>query len=369
MPTNCININPIKRLTKKVPILGSFIWWVYMILKTPSKINELFSKVETFESAIKGINLEANVEYNEDIYTSTRDGLPKYNNEGLEKDKHFFFIAGTPRSGTKWFSHFFTTDKAFCFHELTLLCHGDLQKHRDAITKCLAIPYDYDNTTKDNILISQLRHLLYLYPSFGRLMYHKLYESEQYVACGNSDCAQTNLSLALQQVFPKSKILMILRNGFDVALSLEEKQKEFNKEITAFWENKIKEQYRYKCESSFELACGRWHIVTERMLQSLRYLSPDKTMIVNFEKAFSDVEILKNIWDFLLDKKVPFDRKRAEMLLNEKINTGEHKKVLGKTIKERWANLEKEKRDSFMKICGSFMSSLPGYEGWPDLDF
>gem|GEM_PF-6918215 len=92
-------------------------------------------------------------------------------------------------------------------------------------------------------------------------------------------------------------------------------------------------------------------------------------MIVSFEKTLSDIETLKNIWDFLLAGKVAFNQKRAEMLLNKPVNVGTHQKPVGKTIRERWSNLDGTRRDSFMGIAGSFMTSLPIYKGWPDLDF
>jgi len=290
------------------------------------------------------------------------DSLPKYNAEGIEKDKHFFFIVGTPRSGTKWFSNFFSTDEVFCFHELSLLCHGNLQSHREALLKFKPIP--------GNTLESHLHRLFYLYPSFGRLMYHKLYKSSQYVACGNSDCGQTHFLRALHHIFLKARFLLVLRNGFDVALSLEKKMMEPNSEkIIEYHKRWIMEKYGYQSKNLFEIACWRWRRGTEWLLESAKNLSPDRTMLVSFEKTLSDIETLKNIWDFLLAGKVAFNQKRAGMLLNKPVNVGTHQKPIGKTIGERWSNLDVARRDSFMKIAGSFMKNLPIYKGWPDLDF
>ena len=39
-------VKRIKESIKRIPILGSLIWWAYMILKAPSKISELFDKIE-----------------------------------------------------------------------------------------------------------------------------------------------------------------------------------------------------------------------------------------------------------------------------------------------------------------------------------
>ena len=34
-----------------------------------------------------------------------------------------FTVTAPPRSGTKWFSDLFTTDRSFCYHELTTDIH------------------------------------------------------------------------------------------------------------------------------------------------------------------------------------------------------------------------------------------------------
>jgi len=348
----------IKEFIIRVPVMGFLIWFVYMIVKNPSRIALLFTELERGKSRP--------TEDTDNLYAHTQDSLQNYNSEGLEKDKHFFFVLGLPRSGTKWFSHFLTTDEVFCFHELTLICHESLRKHHDALMKFKPIP---KGNTEESALYSQLRTLLYLYPSFGRLMYDKLYESESYVACGNSSCGQLSIYLALQHAFPNSKFLMILRNGFGVALSLEKKMEELPDEIIGNYRKNINKNYGYQCKNFFEIACWRWRIGTEKILEASNRLMPGRSKIVSFERVFSNIEVLREIWDFLLDGKVQFDRQRAEVLLNKRINAGGHQKIEAKTIGGRWAGLEGDKRNSFMRIGGSVMKNLPNYEGWPDLDF
>ncbi len=348
----------IKEFIIRVPVMGFLIWFVYMIVKKPSRITLLFSELDRVKSRSK--------EDPDNLYMRTQDSLQNYNSEGLERNKHFFFVLGTPRSGTKWFSHFLTTDEVFCFHELTLMCYESLRKHQDASLKFKPIP---QSNTDESVLYSQLRTLLYLYPSFGRLMYHKLYESERYIACGNSDCVQTNIPLALQHVFPKSRFLIILRNGFDVALSVEKKMEELADKIIENHKKNINKNYGYQCKNFFEIACWRWRIGTEKILEASNRLMPGSSKIVSFERVFSNIEVLREIWDFLLDGKVQFDRQRAEVLLDKRINAGGHQKIEAKTISGRWAGLEGDKRNSFMRIGGSVMKNLPYYEGWPDLDF
>ncbi|MGQ9570068.1 MAG: radical SAM protein [Thermodesulfovibrionales bacterium] len=45
----------IKESVRKFPVLGFLIWWVYMILKTPKKISELFGRLETLEEKIRSL--------------------------------------------------------------------------------------------------------------------------------------------------------------------------------------------------------------------------------------------------------------------------------------------------------------------------
>ncbi len=280
-------------------------------------------------------------------------------------NKHFFFILGSPRSGTKWFSTFFTTEKVFCFHELTLYCHGNVESHVKAIKEYIPI--------KGDILESTLHRFFKLYPLFGKYLYQKLEENSNFVACGNSDCAIMHIAPALHQIFPNSKYLIILRNGFDVALSLEQKMKEHSKTL----ENGI-EYYNdwlkangllVKCKDYFEIACWRWRAYTEKLINNYKVLSKERTLLVSFEKTFKDINNLNYIWDYLLNKKVPFDSKRAEMLLTKQINKGKHDNLIGTKIKERWSELDSSRKDIFVNIAGSLINKLPFYEEWPDLDF
>lgn len=45
----------IKQGIRKIPFLGFLSWWLYMIIKTPSKINELSSKLDNLKSKIESL--------------------------------------------------------------------------------------------------------------------------------------------------------------------------------------------------------------------------------------------------------------------------------------------------------------------------
>ena len=52
------------------------------------------------------------------------DILDEYHGSGARMNKGLFFIVGQARSGTSWFARFMTTKNTFCFHELSIACHG-----------------------------------------------------------------------------------------------------------------------------------------------------------------------------------------------------------------------------------------------------
>ena len=108
-------------------------------------------------------------------------GNKEFNCEGVDINKHFFFIIALPRSGTAWFAKFFSTQHSYCYHELTLMQYGDLNGHQEALNK-------YKGLTTGSQLDKSIHRLLYMYPRFCRDMYHMLYSKKEIIAVGNSDC-------------------------------------------------------------------------------------------------------------------------------------------------------------------------------------
>jgi len=291
------------------------------------------------------------------------DTLTYYNTKGLERDKHLFFILGMPRSGTKWFSHFFSTDQVHCFHELTATCHGNVADHMEAMSRFKMLHKQYS-------IERSMHYLLYYYPSLIQRMFHKLYETEAIVACGNSDCAQRDMSMALYHMFYSSRFLIVLRNGFDVGLSLEAMmQMENQQRYIEKYAKMMKLQGYSPPMTLFDIACWRWVNGTKKLLDMTRKFNRRRCKLVNFEKIFCNIEYVRSIWDFIVCGKALFESDRSNKLLSVKINKGTYIKPVGRTIKERWATLDSERKMSFDKIAGEFMSNLPGYEGWPDIDF
>lgn len=292
------------------------------------------------------------------------DSLPKYNGEGIEKDKHFFFVIAAPRSGTKWFARFLTTDETFCFHELTCKCHRNFEGHLEELSK-FPVPPDEGRGLSDEIF-----RFLYMYPSIGRRMYHKLYQNKQYTACGNSDHQQTLTGFALAHIFPNSRFLIVLRNGFDCALSNERKFLDNpcrgNDEK---WWRESADKRGVDCKTLFDVASYRWLYNTIKLIKIAEALDRDRVKIVSFEKALNRINILREIWEFLFAGNVPFDEKRAGFFIRQRINGGRQKRLSGNTIKERWQDLDIKRRDSFLRIGGPMMEGLELYKGWPDCRF
>jgi hypothetical protein len=58
--TSYLSPEKIKHIIKKIPFLGYILWWVYMIVKTPFKVNELFIKFDNLKSSIEFLELRIN---------------------------------------------------------------------------------------------------------------------------------------------------------------------------------------------------------------------------------------------------------------------------------------------------------------------
>ena len=135
------------------------------------------------------------------------------------------------------------------------------------------------------------------------------------------------------------------------------------------WKKLIEDREGYLCNNLFEIACWRWLSGTQYLIKRMECIPQDKKMVVPFEKIFSDKSKIKQIWDFLLKGKVPVDQEYIEAMITNSINTGTHIKPKGRTISERWESLDREKKDCFQKIAGSFIANLSEYANWPDIDF
>jgi len=66
-----------KMIIRQIPLLGFVIWWIYMLVKAPSKISKIYSMAEALESRNEGLESKTGE------LVSEIDGL-KARNEGLE---------------------------------------------------------------------------------------------------------------------------------------------------------------------------------------------------------------------------------------------------------------------------------------------
>lgn len=264
------------------------------------------------------------------------DSLKKYHSAGLDRDKSFFFIVGSPRSGTLWFSHFMTTAQTYCYHELGITCHSS--RYRD-------VRSGFPRLRGSSSEASHMLRLLYLYPSFCRRLIHRLYEREERVAVGDSDGELPTLYLALARIFPQARFVGTIRNGPDWALSMMRANRSY----------------------TWEVACRGWKNSVTNALRLAKALG-DRAQIVFMDRLWGGVDDPCKVWDHLVDGHVPADATRLTKLCKTPINAS-GKRLPGATIAERWHSLAPDRQAIFLDIAGPRIADVPGAKGWPNLEF
>ena len=268
-----------------------------------------------------------------------------------------FFITGGPKSGTGWFQEYMTTNGTFCFFELTTqLVGGNVEKH-------INVQYSFTERFSNLDLATlepQIMRLFTLYPYLLPILEYNL----KYLnpIGGISDNGIMPILLALNHYIPNARNLLIVRNGPDIALSLEHQIENHP------WHEKLYPDY--DTTDAFEIACHEYKRMADTMLYYNDCLDTNKVLIVNFERIFKDLGYLKRIWKFLTKGKIDFNPDRAQILQHKKSHTGIHKKPKGNTIHERWDTFPANKKKIFLELVGEeFMRSIPGYSNFPDIDW
>ena len=158
---------------------------------------------------------------------------------------------------------------------------------------------------------------------------------------------------AIQQVFPKAKILLMTRDGRDVLRSVLGFSQFYNRESKGAYNLKPQpgEKY-YDCWDSmsrFEKLCWSWMHSNEFMI---KYLRKDK--IIHFEKVINDFEYFKT---HVLDQ--------IGLTMSEQVWFEEKAKKSKNTTKKfaypHWTDWSQDEIAIFRSMCGPTMEKL-GYE-------
>jgi hypothetical protein len=258
---------------------------------------------------------------------------------------YLFTVASPARSATKWYSELFTTDRSFCYHQLTGLLEPwptavALQEWLEAQVE----DHDFEQ--------AQRRMLLQGFPHyFARLWERALFG--QYVV-GNSDGMADTFAPGLWLIWPDMRFLFSFRNGINTVNS------------SLVWQSHVPswmrsaQERRFGTSSYFEQCCYTWRDSVERLRKHQAWLTERGAQLVEtrLEAVTSDEDELHRVWDFLIgywDEYAERNRQLMKSIVNARVNT--EGIVPPEEIWERW---EPEHRSAFIQICGSAQEAL-GY--------
>ncbi|MGH7867007.1 MAG: sulfotransferase [Candidatus Dormibacteraceae bacterium] len=259
---------------------------------------------------------------------------------------YLFFVAAPARSGTKWYSDLFTTDRSYCFHELGNLIHPEpTNQVLDEWLRAQAADHDFEHL--------QRRSMLQLYPDYFLRHWEQSRISGQFMI-GNSDCHMPLYLPGIWLLWPTTRFLFSFRNGINVV----ESQKLAN--FTAI------ERNLYPDLGQFEGLCQAWARSIGTFTQIKTWLTDHKANVLEtrLEQMTSDPAELERIWEQIVGN-WPSYRERCISLQSTPLNTRTNRErvVSWQEIWDQWSVAE---RAAFSTICGTVQQQL-GYE-LPDVE-
>lgn len=259
---------------------------------------------------------------------------------------YLFTVAAPARSGTKWYSDLFTTDRSFCYHELSALVQPfpsniALYQWLEAQTA------DHDSEQ------TQRRMLLQGFPGYFPHLWERVH-FDQYVV-GNSDTFVGQcLASALWLLWPDMRFIFSFRNGINTVNSRVRLTEESPRWIDDALYGAL------GSEDPFERSCEVWARSVARIEEHRQWLMTKgaSCLDVRFEDVTSDSHELQRVWDFVVGDWEQYAERNVELthrVANARINV---ERVL--TPDEVWEEWSPGQRAAFASICGDTQRRL-GY--------
>ncbi|MFW9867188.1 MAG: sulfotransferase [Candidatus Thorarchaeota archaeon] len=241
--------------------------------------------------------------------------------------KEIFFILAIGRSGTKFFSQLLDkSENSYIVHEPV---RSDFRAYKEAFfSERKAYKY-FKNFRKKEIYLRA-----------------KLKNFEIY---GEVNSVMRRHCNAIREVFPKVKILHLIRDGRDVVRSMMARKTMTSEDQNTNNIRPTKENPWYDKwvnMNRFEKLCWYWDVEN-------RYLHENVEKTIYFEKLISDYEYFNKKLLTPLNLNIPQEVWEMEVK-SPKNKTKKHAIT-------HWKDWNPERLESFSKICGETMKSL-GYE-------
>jgi Sulfotransferase family len=259
---------------------------------------------------------------------------------------YLFTVVAPPRSGTKWFAELFTTERSYCYHELTTLLQP-YPANRALIEAVSAqiVGHDFEQ--------AQRRLLLQAFPQYFARLWERAAFGQHVV--GNSDASIVRLLPALWLLWPDMRFLFSFRNGINQVNSM------------LVWEQRLPSsdrrvlEHRHASRDYFEILCRQWTKNVEGLRRHREWLESRGARCVEtrLEAVTSDEFELHRVWDAIVghwDDFAARNRRLMATTVNARVNV---ERVV--PAEESWAAWTPEQRRLFGDICGDTQREL-GYE-------
>ncbi len=259
-----------------------------------------------------------------------------------------FTVVAPPRSGTKWFSRLLTTDRSFCYHELTAMLQP--YEAHPALNAWIK-----EQVADHSPELAQRRWVLQRYPEYFARHWERATFGQHIV--GNSDAATIDLVPGLWSLWPDMKFIFSIRNGIRVVQSRTLDTSDFTPGVLA------KNSARWGTDDIFQILCHRWVKAAEAIIAAKDWVAqraPAAVFQTRLEKITTDLEEIEKLWNWIGigDWERYAERNASLQLTPVNARTSSERFVQPEEIWERWTP---DQRQHFRAICGE-MTSRAGYE-------
>ena len=252
-----------------------------------------------------------------------------------------FTVTAPARSGTKWFSDLFTTDRSFCYHELTTHLHP----YPSNVALDGWLREEIGNSDSED---GQRRLVLQGYPDYFKRLWERTNYGEHIV--GNSDSGTVKLVRGLSLLWPDMKFVFVIRNGINWVQSHFSNQANVPPSVMA------ELKARWNSEDYFEICCQRWTGGVSVLSKSKAWLAErgGEFAETGLEAVTTSLDELHRVWDWLRIGEWERYAERNAGLMHTPINARTNvQRVV--PAEEIWASWTDEQRRKFESVCGSTM--------------